>query len=638
MAARSASISTSPVMARTALLIGWLLATAFCVWLEGSRILQLAQTPAGILGWFAAWNIDTTLPALVLLSLPFVWLLGSRPQYERRRNVPPETTSQQEPARTPQRNGLLTTAILGLLSLSMSLSIGLRQIPVLQTAWSGNSPQTVPLYQLPPAWHDEFSYLLQAETFRAGRISWPARTVAGDVFHQVHVLNRPRSASRYFPWTGIWILPFSAVGLPIAGHWLAGALACMLFHRILRTLLSVWAANIGGLLLALSPGLALFSNLLLAHHPTLLALAVFLWAFLHWQNHGHWAMALLAGTALTCAMLGRPMTAAGFALPCGLLLLKQVLKPQTPEQRVTATIAIGSMAIPLLLGFCVLMIMNLSITGNWRTSAYQYYTDTWTPRHRYGFDNARRSADPRSVLAKYDAWATNLTPAGAIVNVQNRLTASAQWTLGIPALLLLIPAALPLCMTSGIAAARLRLLLASLLCLHLVHIPYWYDGILHWHYVFETAPLLLMLAAAGLQSVRQILESACSRRSATAWCLALLVASLLPAWIDAESLWGPSRISLAVSEQTYSKVRIAAFQEMAAKVAARGPCILMVDETDSDQQLSYIINAPDYEAPALICRLPQTPDGLRQLASAFPNRRLYVVELPDLQVRPVQTP
>ena len=349
MAARSASISTSPVMARTALLIGWLLATAFCVWLEGSRILQLAQTPAGILGWFAAWNIDTTLPTLVLLSLPFVWLLGSRLQYERRRNVPPETTSQQEPARTPQRNGLLTTAILGLLSLSMSLSIGLRQIPVLQTAWSGNSPQTVPLYQLPPAWHDEFSYLLQAETFRAGRISWPARTVAGDVFHQVHVLNRPRSASRYFPWTGIWILPFSAVGLPIAGHWLAGALACMLFHRILRTLLSVWAANIGGLLLALSPGLALFSNLLLAHHPTLLALAVFLWAFLHWQNHGHWAMALLAGTALTCAMLGRPMTAAGFALPCGLLLLKQVLKPQTPEQRVTATIAIGSMAIPLLL-------------------------------------------------------------------------------------------------------------------------------------------------------------------------------------------------------------------------------------------------------------------------------------------------
>ena len=78
MAARSASISTSPVMARTALLIGWLLATAFCVWLEGSRILQLAQTPAGILGWFAAWNIDTTLPALVLLSLPFVWLLGSQ--------------------------------------------------------------------------------------------------------------------------------------------------------------------------------------------------------------------------------------------------------------------------------------------------------------------------------------------------------------------------------------------------------------------------------------------------------------------------------------------------------------------------------------------------------------------------------
>jgi len=629
---RSDHSSSTSGTARSAMLAGWLLATGFCVWLEGTRILQLAQSPAGILGWFAAWNIETTLPALVLLTLPAMWWLWPEPGRRKQTGTAPDAAK--------QASGAGMTVLLGCTSLAMSLTVGLQQIPVLQTAWSDSTVQTVPLYRLPPAYHDEFSYLLQAETFRAGRLSWPPQTAGGDAFHQIHVLNRPRTASRYFPWTGLWILPFLLLGLPIAGHWLAGALACMLFHRVLRTLISPHAANIGGLLLAFSPGLALFSNLLLAHHPTLLALAVFLWAILRVLDDGRWPLAAVAGTALTCAMLGRPMTAAGFALPFGLVLLQRLVLPLTPAQRMLTARTLICMALPLLAGFAVLAAMNQNITGNWRTSAYQYYTDTWTPRHRFGFNNARSSAPPSSVLATYDAWATNLTPTAAALNVQQRLTASAQWTLGIPALLLLIPAALPLCLSADERARRLRLLLAAVLSLHAVHIPYWYDGILHWHYVFETAPLLLLLAAAGLQSVQQILMLRFSRRTAVVWTLLLPIASLLPSWLSAESLWGPSRISLAVSEQAYSRVRLAAFQEIAAKVATKGPCLLLIDETGTDQQLSYIINPPDYQAAALVCRLPQSPAQQQQLAAAFPDRLLYTVQvqLPDLQIRPWADP
>ena len=76
MATQSEIGSPPTGMARIAMLTGWLLAAGFCVWLEGTRILQLAATPAGILGWFAAWNIDTTLPALVLLALPLTILIS----------------------------------------------------------------------------------------------------------------------------------------------------------------------------------------------------------------------------------------------------------------------------------------------------------------------------------------------------------------------------------------------------------------------------------------------------------------------------------------------------------------------------------------------------------------------------------
>ncbi|MFN5586611.1 MAG: hypothetical protein ACK5DR_15005, partial [Planctomyces sp.] len=90
----------------------------------------------------------------------------------------------------------------------------------------------------------------------------------------------------------------------------------------------------------------------------------------------------------------------------------------------------------------------------------------------------------------------------------------------------------------------------------------------------------------------------------------------------------------------YSRVRIAAFRQIAAKVATKGPCLLLVDETGSDQQLSYIINPPDYQAPALICRLPQSLAEQQQLAAAFPDRLLYTVQvqLPDLQIRPWVVP
>ncbi|MFN9938755.1 MAG: hypothetical protein ACK56I_04710, partial [bacterium] len=107
----------------------------------------------------------------------------------------------------------------------------------------------MPFCRLPPAYHDEYSYLLQAETFLSGRISFPAQQVCPELFHQIHVLNQPRTASRYFPFTGLWVTPFLAAGFPIVGHWLAGGIACVFFSLTLRHLTSRIAALAGGLLI-----------------------------------------------------------------------------------------------------------------------------------------------------------------------------------------------------------------------------------------------------------------------------------------------------------------------------------------------------------------------------------------------------
>ena len=49
---------------------------------------------------------------------------------------------------------------------------------------------------LPPAYHDEYSYLFQAETYLAGRLSFPSHPTAARLFDQMHVLNEGRFASR----------------------------------------------------------------------------------------------------------------------------------------------------------------------------------------------------------------------------------------------------------------------------------------------------------------------------------------------------------------------------------------------------------------------------------------------------------
>ena len=63
----------------------------------------------------------------------------------------------------------------------------------------------------PPAYHDEYSYLFQAETFLAGRLSFPSFEPMPELFDQMHVLNEGRFASRYFPGAGLWMAPFLAL-------------------------------------------------------------------------------------------------------------------------------------------------------------------------------------------------------------------------------------------------------------------------------------------------------------------------------------------------------------------------------------------------------------------------------------------
>lgn len=622
---------------------GWFLSLLICGVVEVQRLMAVAESPAGPLGWAVDWNLDTTLPFITLMALPVLVMIrraggfDSRNISRRHEAAAPERDASDKCRRAAARSWSGSFAVFAL-SLIASTSIGLRSID-LPTDGLLTQSTTTRFWTLPPAYHDEFSYLLQARTFLAGRVAWPAAPVEPQLFHQMHVLSEPVTASRYFPWTGVWMMPFVAMesavgpGAPYAGQWLASALAAMCMHRCLIRLIESPCPLIGGVLIAVCPGIAVFSNLLLAHQPTLLALSVFLLFMLRWLDDSRPLDAAIAGATLTLAMLGRPMTAAGFAAPIGIVVLLRCVRAMRDDSRNVprgiprdhAGRSLAAIGLPICAGLMLLAAMNQRITGDWRLSPYQLYTDTWTPRHGYGFNNVERGerVAGATVLDRYDRWATNLTPAVAVTNVRNRCLASSQWTLGLPALVCLLCSALPALLGREPSAGRFRMIAASVICLHVVHVPYWFDGILHWHYVFETAPLLLMLATAGICTADCVLRTMMEARWSRIWLMSFIAAALIPSWFDCEPLWGSSRVSLAVGEQAFSRVRMEQFRRLVDNPGVRKPCLVMVDDSSADPQLSFIINPPDYQSDVLVCRLPADDDSMNRLRTAFEDRARY---------------
>ena len=558
------------------------------VWLVG-----LVAAGVGLLDLVAEWDANLALVQFILLIFgPVVWMIRSD------RLGPPFAW-----APSPLRSWTLSL-LCGAVSLGMHLYVGHR------------------LGDLPPAYHDEYSYLFQAQTFLAGHWTFPSSPFHPELFDQMHVLNEGRMASRYLPGNALWLAPFVALGHPVWGLYVAGGIATIFVFWIGRELGDDRSGLLAGLLTGFSPGIAVFGNLLLAHQATLIGVTLFLWGMLRLQARRKPIDAFWAGLGLTWAMLCRPATAAGIGLPFGVWALLFLVRPQriaeasTPlRQRLGVLCGLG---LPLVIGFAITGYHNAAITGDWRTSTYQVYTDIYTPRHVYGFNNVVRGEQhlgPK-VIDSYDRWAENLTPTLAAQNVLVRLLAGWQWMLDI----------LPLSMTLAAALlfrpGRWAWLLASIASLHAIHIPYWYSGILGWHYVYESAPLwLLLLAGLSIRCADDWRRRGCP---ALPWWWGAIV--LVSAWGTSFGLPGvcDSRLEKGLGSLIYPKQKHAEFRAMVESRATERPALVLVAPDPEDTHLDYVVNLPGLSADVLLGRYRPGQTDLDAVVRDFPDRTVYL--------------
>lgn len=487
-------------------------------------------------------------------------------------------------------------------------------------SWSGWRDR-----QLPPAYHDEYSYLFQAEIFRGLRWSVPSPERYPELFNQMHVLNEGRMASRYLPGTGAVILPGLVPGLPQLGHWCCMALSALLAYATAHELSGRVAGLTAGLTFAVAPATIVFGNLLLAHAPTLAALAVFVFFTMRWLRTGRAVDAMLASFGLAAAILCRPATAFGCAIPFVIAVAWMLLRSARERRLRWLGIAVLAWSIPLLTGFSILFSYNRDITGSGWTMTYQYYTDIYTPRHVYGFDNVVRGEQhlgPK-VNDLYDRWAVNLTPQLAIENTITRLLGSWLWTWD-PLVLFVTAIAAPIVHATTSADRRWWLILGAIAGLHGVHFAYWYTGIFGWHYVYETSWLWLLLLGLVTQSTMASGIGSRGYPAALIWLTTIVVAGIgatcvIPGFSDIPRTWR------AWDSVRFARQRHAEFFAW-TKSAATPPALVLVRPTDEELYMSYVTNRPGLEDPVIYARELPNVATPAEVARAFPNRNVYVCD------------
>ncbi|MGH7177158.1 MAG: glycosyltransferase family 39 protein [Tepidisphaeraceae bacterium] len=241
-----------------------------------------------------------------------------------------------------------------------------------------------------PKYQDEFSYLIQTQMVAHGRL-WSDAHPLGDFFDSFQILVTPKYASIYFPGAAIWFAPGVWLRLPFWVMPLLASGACTaLLYLILTELLDGACGLIGAAMLLSLPIFRLTSIMALAQAPTLMLTLAMIWCWLRWRetHAGGWAVVL--GVASGWCAIARPVDALCAAVPIGVAML---LGLRRTDWRGILCIALG--AAPFL---GVQIIFNNGVTGSWRQTPFELYSQRDYPQTSYGFHGFDPSVRPVSRL------------------------------------------------------------------------------------------------------------------------------------------------------------------------------------------------------------------------------------------------
>ena len=286
------------------------------------------------------------------------------------------------------RNKSLVIIVLGLAELLIRLAL----LPVLP----------VPV----PAIHDEFSYLLAADTFAHGRLTNPphAMWVFLDTFH---VLQQPTYASKYPPAPGA----FMALGQLLGSPWFGVLLTLVAMVMAMTWALQGWFsppwALLGGVLLLLKLGLVNpWMQNFYDSGVGLLGAALVLGAFPRVLKLGRARDAFLMGLGAVILASSRPLEGLIFCLPVAITLVTKLISKAPHSVKAAVPRVFVCLSIVLISGLGFLAFYNWRVTHNPLLFPYVLYHQKYFNYPIFAWQTVRPPLhyDNREFETYFNSW------------------------------------------------------------------------------------------------------------------------------------------------------------------------------------------------------------------------------------------
>jgi hypothetical protein len=229
-----------------------------------------------------------------------------------------------------------------------------------------------------PQVHDEFSYLLAADTFAHGRLSNPTHPLWVH-FESFHIIHQPSYASKYPPAQGLMLAAGQVVGgHPIVGVWIGTALACAAISWMLLAWLPSWWAVWGGFLAALNPVILIhWGQRYWGGTMALIGGALVFGALRRIMRRPRMRDALLMGVGLAILANSRPYEGLLVSLPLAVLLFMWMVSTNGPAAHVSIRRIVLPILGVLILTGGAMAFYNWRVTGDALVMPYQLYEETY---------------------------------------------------------------------------------------------------------------------------------------------------------------------------------------------------------------------------------------------------------------------
>jgi len=354
----------------------------------------------------------------------------------------------------------------------------------------------LPIEPIPtPGVHDEFSYLLAADTFLHGRTANPPHPFWRH-FETMQVEQQPSYVSMYPPLQGLVLAAGRRLtGIPFAGVWLSAGAMCAAICWALRGWFSPGWAFFGGALAAIRIGM-----------------------FSYWADSYWGGAAAAAGGALLLGALPRLIRSSGPRDAVIAALGIAAMANTRPYEGLVLSLAVGLVALaharrmrlPGLIapaGAVLLCAGALMAYYNWRafgsptTLPYTIQRDTYAVAPLFLFEAPRpvpvyRHSAMREFYVGFElAYFKSVTTFwGVIKNQGHKLLVAWSFFIG-PAL---TPPLIALAWTWRSHRTRTLLFLAAAVCLGSVVVPWFMP-----HYIAPATALIYALIVAGMRALRR---------------------------------------------------------------------------------------------------------------------------------------